>query len=83
MLFASANEEDSILILFSTNENVVLNGLANVFDANPTTPDSDPQSDSFSVTDVFDSDTNFVPVGVQTALPSGALLTQNSDGTSF
>jgi len=65
---------------FSTAEDTVLND--NVIDnIIPNGADSDPNGDAFTVTAVLDSDSNPVPVGVETALPSGALLTVASDGT--
>ncbi|MEM7479895.1 MAG: Ig-like domain-containing protein [Acidobacteriota bacterium] len=59
-----------------TDQDTVLNG--DVTAANPTTPDSDPESDTLVVTEV---DGNAANVGVQITLASGALLTLNSDGT--
>jgi hypothetical protein len=58
----------------STNENAVKTG--NVFDANPTTPDSDVDGPALTVSAVGGG-----TVGTQFALPSGALLTVNSDGS--
>jgi len=58
----------------STNENAVKTG--NVFDANPTTPDSDVDGPTLTVSAVSGG-----TVGTQFALASGALLTVNSDGS--
>jgi hypothetical protein len=60
--------------LFTTPENAVKTG--NVFDANPTTPDSDVDGPPLTVSAVTGG-----TVGVEFALASGALLTVNSDGT--
>ena len=62
---------------FTISEVNVLNGVSNVFDANPTTPDSDPDS-PLTVTQVNGSAGD---VGNQITLPSGALLTLNANGT--
>jgi len=62
--------DDSI----STNENAVKTG--NVFDPNPTTPDSDVDGPALTVSAVGGG-----TVGTQFALASGALLTVNSDGS--
>ncbi|MCE8556947.1 VCBS domain-containing protein [Ruegeria pomeroyi] len=60
----------------SVNETATLNG--DVFAANPTTPDSDVESDAFSVIEVNGNAAN---VGTQITLASGALLTLNANGT--
>ncbi|MCE8510004.1 hypothetical protein KBY28_16250 [Ruegeria pomeroyi] len=60
----------------SVSETATLNG--DVFGANPTTPDSDVESDPFSVIEVNGNAAN---VGTQIALASGALLTLNANGT--
>ncbi|QDV19361.1 sulfur oxidation protein SoxZ [Gimesia panareensis] len=60
---------------FTTDEDTVLN-VGNVLNANPTTADSDPESQTITVTGVTGGS-----VGSQFALGSGALLTVNSDGT--
>ncbi|WP_417391247.1 Ig-like domain-containing protein [Gimesia sp.] len=60
---------------FSTDEVTTLTG-GNVFNANPTSADSDVEGQSFSVTAVASG-----TVGSQFALASGAFLTLNSDGT--
>ncbi|HAX75251.1 MAG TPA: hypothetical protein DCY88_05295, partial [Cyanobacteria bacterium UBA11372] len=59
----------------STNENTILNG--NVLVANPTTPDSDPNNDTLTVAQVNANATN---VGTTITLPSGALLSVNTNG---
>ncbi len=64
---------------FTTDENTVLNGASSVFAANPTTADSDPESQSFTVTGVTGGAAPVV--GSPFALTSGALLTINVDGT--
>ncbi|QSJ14991.1 FG-GAP repeat protein [Nostoc sp. UHCC 0702] len=61
---------------FSTGEDTILNG--NVLIANPTTPDSDPNNDTLTVTQV---NGNTASVGNQITLTNGALLTLNSNGT--
>ncbi|MEM9534337.1 MAG: Ig-like domain-containing protein [Cyanobacteria bacterium P01_E01_bin.45] len=60
----------------ATNEDTTLNG--NLFAANPTTADSDPDNASFTVTQV---NGNAASVGSQIALGSGAQLTVNSNGS--
>ena len=60
----------------ATDEDTVLAG--DVLAANPTTPDSDPDGNPLTVTEV---ESNAANVGVQFALASGALLTVNADGT--
>jgi VCBS repeat-containing protein len=60
----------------TTNEDTVLNG--NVLIANPSTPDSDPNNDTLTVTQV---NGNTADVGNQITLASGALLTLNANGT--
>ncbi|MBG1269793.1 beta strand repeat-containing protein [Nostoc sp. WHI] len=60
----------------STNEDTVLNG--NVLIANPTTPDSDPNNDTLTVTQV---NGNAASVGNSLTLTNGAILTLNSNGT--
>ncbi|WP_392531694.1 Ig-like domain-containing protein [Nostoc sp. C117] len=60
----------------STNEDTVLNG--NVLIANSTTPDSDPNNDTLTVTQV---NGNAPGIGNQITLTSGALLTLNANGT--
>jgi len=62
---------------FSTPENTVLNDDV-ITNTIPNGADSDPSSDAFTVTEVNGVSTD---VGVQITLPSGALLTQNIDGT--
>ena len=62
---------------FTTDQNTPLSG-GNLFDANPTTADSDPDSTFFAVTQVNGAAAN---VGIGMMLPSGALLTVNPDGT--
>ncbi|MBD2518833.1 FG-GAP repeat protein [Nostoc sp. FACHB-973] len=62
--------------VFSTSEDTVVNG--NVLVANPTTPDSDPNNDTLTVTQV---NGNGAGVGNQITLTSGALLTLNSNGS--
>ncbi len=59
----------------STDEDTLLNG--DVLAANPTTPDSDPDSDPLTVTEV---DGNPANVGVQITLAKGGLLTVNANG---
>ncbi|MFN6516410.1 MAG: beta strand repeat-containing protein [Nostoc sp. CreGUA01] len=59
----------------STNEDTILNG--NVLIANPTTPDSDPNNDTLTVTQVNGTAAS---VGNQITLTNGALLTLNSNG---
>ncbi|MCB1051791.1 MAG: tandem-95 repeat protein, partial [Acidobacteria bacterium] len=61
---------------FSTDEDMVLNG--DVLAANPTTTDSDIESDPLNVTAVNGNAAN---VGMMFALPSGAQLTVNANGT--
>ncbi|BAZ29674.1 hypothetical protein NIES4074_21210 [Cylindrospermum sp. NIES-4074] len=61
---------------FSTNENTVVSG--NVLVANPTTPDSDPNNDTLTVTQV---NGNAAVVGNSITLTSGAMLTLNSNGS--
>ncbi|MCH9790322.1 MAG: tandem-95 repeat protein [Planctomycetes bacterium] len=60
---------------FTTDEDTELTG-ENVFAANPTTADSDPESQSFTVTAVAGG-----TVDSLFALASGALLTLNANGT--
>jgi VCBS repeat-containing protein len=60
----------------STDEDTVLIG--DVLIANPTTPDSDPNNDTLTVTQV---NGNIADVGNQISLASGALLTLNTDGS--
>ncbi len=60
----------------TTDEDTVLNG--NVLADNGNGADSDPDGDTFTVTAVNGS---ALDVGVQFTLPSGASLTQNSDGS--
>ncbi|MFN6538962.1 MAG: VCBS domain-containing protein [Nostoc sp. EkiNYC01] len=62
--------------VFSTSEDTVVNG--NVLVANPTTPDSDPNNDTLTVTQV---NGNGAGVGNSFTLTSGALLTLNSNGS--
>ena len=45
------------------------------------TNDTDPENGTLSVASVHDSSGNAVPLGTATQLPSGALLTANTDGT--
>ena len=59
----------------STGEDTILNG--NVLIANPTTPDSDPNNDTLTVTQV---NGNTAGIGNQITLTNGALLTLNSNG---
>lgn len=59
----------------TTDEDTVLNG--NVFIANPSTPDSDPNNDILTVIQA----NNTADVSNQITLASGALLTLNADGT--
>ncbi len=59
-----------------TSEDTILNG--NVLIANPTTPDSDPNNDTLTVTQV---NGNTASVGNSLTLTSGALLTLNANGT--
>ncbi len=59
----------------TTDEDTLLNG--DVYAANPTTPDSDPEGDSLVVTAVNGNPAN---VGIQIALGSG-LVTVNANGT--
>ena len=63
--------------IFSTDQDTVLSG-ENVLDANPTTPDSDPESDPLTVSAI-----NGVPgdLGQSIALASGAALKVDSDGS--
>ena len=61
---------------FTTDEDTLLSG--DVLAANPTTPDSDPDGDPITVTEVNGVAAD---VGTQITLTSGALLTLNSDGT--
>ncbi|MBC1241531.1 S-layer family protein, partial [Nostoc sp. 2RC] len=60
---------------FSTNENTILNG--NVLAANPTTPDSDPDNNTLTVTQVNGNAAN---VGTQINLGNGKLRV-NANGT--
>jgi len=60
----------------STDEDTVLIG--DVLIANATTPDSDPNNDTLTVTQV---NGNIADVGNQISLASGALLTLNTDGS--
>ena len=62
---------------FATDEATPIFG-GNVFAANPTTPDSDPDGPALAVTEVNGI---AVDVGVVNALASGALLTLNANGT--
>ena len=61
---------------FDTNQDTTLND--DLFAANPTTPDSDPEGDPLSVTQVNGNAAN---VDSTIALGSGAQLTVNNDGT--
>ncbi|MCC1494610.1 Ig-like domain-containing protein [Cognatishimia sp. F0-27] len=63
---------------FAVNENAVLpTPTSNLFNANPTTADTDPEGDAFVVTALFGDAGN---VGTPLVLASGALLRVNSDG---
>ena len=68
---------DAIDDAFTTDQNTPITS-GNLFAANPTTADSDPEGASLTVTQV-----NGVAgdVGTPVTLPSGALLTVNTDGT--
>ncbi|MCH9654330.1 MAG: tandem-95 repeat protein, partial [Planctomycetes bacterium] len=63
--------------VFTTDENTVLTG-GGVLAANPTTADSDVESQRLRVAEV---NGQLVIHGSQITLPSGALLTMNDDGT--
>jgi VCBS repeat-containing protein len=62
---------------FTVGEHAVITG-ESLFDDNGNGVDSDPDANSFTVTEVNGSSLN---VGTQITLASGALLTVNSDGT--
>ncbi len=66
--------------VFEVDQNELLTGV-NVLNDNGNGIDTDPENDTLTVTEVKDSNGSILIVGSENNLPSGALLTVNSNGS--